>query len=221
MTHLHVEQQDIVERYLMNQLPPELRAEFEEHYIACPDCVEDLEWSERWLRAARKQLGADGGHTGRPERRFSIPALTWGFVAAGSALALYLWVGRHHIAQQPAAKQEIARNSAAASIPTVELQTYRNGRGEQAPIAVSAARAFRLRLDLRGLESYKKYLVQIVGETGEMVWSSQQAAATGYWLETTVENAPLKAGGYWVRVFGVRAGAEPELLREYALAVAP
>lgn len=221
MTHPQVEQQDIVERYLMDQLPPELKTEFEEHYIGCRNCVDELESTGRWIDVVRKAFAAENEQTNRWGRRFLVPLPAWGLVAAAVALAVYVGVGRHQAPRPPAATWEIARNAEPANLPIVELETYRTGRDEQARIAASAAGAFRLRLDLRGLKTYEQYLVRIVSDSGEAAWSSQDARPSGTWLEATVDGARLKAGSYWVRVFGVEAGGQPEFLREYSLVVAP
>src|ERR1035441_1684537 len=41
MDHDAVVRQNMTERYLLNELDPEARDEFEEHYFDCPDCAAD------------------------------------------------------------------------------------------------------------------------------------------------------------------------------------
>jgi hypothetical protein len=43
MTHTDIEERQVVERYLQGKLPAELAAEFEEHYLSCPQCLDRLE----------------------------------------------------------------------------------------------------------------------------------------------------------------------------------
>ncbi len=50
MTDEQIEQQQIIDRYLMGNLPPQEAARFEEHYLSCPQCMEQLEMGEKMLR---------------------------------------------------------------------------------------------------------------------------------------------------------------------------
>jgi Putative zinc-finger len=42
MDHKHIEQFDLVSRYVMGRLAPEESARFEEHFIDCPECIDRL-----------------------------------------------------------------------------------------------------------------------------------------------------------------------------------
>lgn len=42
MDHVVVVRQKMAERYLLNELEPEVRDEFEEHYFDCPVCAQDM-----------------------------------------------------------------------------------------------------------------------------------------------------------------------------------
>src|SRR5438270_383029 len=43
MDHSYIEAQELVERYHRGLLPPEEEERFEEHFVACPECREQLE----------------------------------------------------------------------------------------------------------------------------------------------------------------------------------
>ncbi len=59
MMHQQIEDEEIIERYLRNQLTPEERRTFEEHYFTCEECFEKLEATERFI-AGMRDAGSRG-----------------------------------------------------------------------------------------------------------------------------------------------------------------
>lgn len=58
MDHPYIDEQQVAERYLMGQLPPDEAALFEEHSLGCPDCLERLEVAET-LRHGLRQVATE------------------------------------------------------------------------------------------------------------------------------------------------------------------
>jgi hypothetical protein len=56
MNHQEATQQGAVEKYLLNELAPPERDEFEEHFFDCPACAEDLRVTAAFLDAAAREL---------------------------------------------------------------------------------------------------------------------------------------------------------------------
>ncbi len=48
MDHSYIEEHQIVDRYLMEQLPAEERVSFEDHYVHCSTCLDQLELAEKF-----------------------------------------------------------------------------------------------------------------------------------------------------------------------------
>lgn len=59
MNHHDVELAGVVDRYLLGRLSDEESARFEEHYLGCPECVEQLELGERMRRGLRRAAAED------------------------------------------------------------------------------------------------------------------------------------------------------------------
>ena len=59
MNHRDVEQEAVVDRYLLGRLTAEEAELFEEHYLGCPECVEQLELGERLRRGLRRAVAQD------------------------------------------------------------------------------------------------------------------------------------------------------------------
>lgn len=224
MTHSDIERQDIIDLYLLGRLTPELQAEFEEHFLTCRDCVAKLEANKENIAAIQEAFA--GQEEGRSPAgwRFLIPLPAWGLAAAVATLAVYLTIVDRATPPPPRVEsQRVAQRSSPEELPVVELQSYRAARSGGATIkAATAAKPFLLRLDLRGVNSYPKYLLRVAGDSGEPVWSANGIPQPGGdWLEVKVEGAAPAPGGFWVRLFGVGAGGQTHFLREYSLVVEP
>ena len=227
MTHVQIGEQDISDRYLMRKLSEEMEAEFVEHYLACPECVERLEVGRETIAAVREASARGQAQqfvAGRRERRF-IPAPAWGLAVLLVVAGVWVGVLRRSAPkppESPSGKQSrpVAESGAAAALPVVTLESYRAGAVAGSKLAAAtAAKAFLLRLDLRGLQSYDQYTVEIVGDAGARAWSKDGIVPSGDAVEVKVESAPLVPGAFWVRLRGRRADGGAEFLREYSLQV--
>ena len=58
MNHQDAMQLMAVEKYLLNELPPQVRDDFEAHYFDCPECAADLRATDAFLNAAKAELKA-------------------------------------------------------------------------------------------------------------------------------------------------------------------
>ena len=207
MTHAEIEDQEIIDRYLLRKLPCELQEEFERHFLACAECLEKLE-------SSRPALGliAASRVNARPQW-FAAPA--WG-VAAMIALAVWVTAGR-----SPVPPASAPARVDAAPEPVIELSTFRGGGPAMVLHRAQTAGPFRLLLELQGLDTYDSYSVAIASEQGAAVWSRRGfQPVSDRALEVRVEGLPLAAGQYWVRLEGLSAES-PALVREYSLTVQP
>lgn len=208
MTHADIETQEIIDRYLLGKLPSELQEQFEQHFLACADCLEKLE-------SSRPALGLIAASRVSPRPRwFTAPA--WG-MAAMIALAVWVTAGRAPVPPAPA-----PAGVEAALEPVIELSTFRGGGPARGLRRDQTAGPFRLLLDLQSLDTYDCYSVEIASEQGAAVWSrGGLQPASDRALEVQVEGLPLEAGQYWVRLAGFGSAAGPALVREYSLTVQP
>ena len=56
MDHHQAIQLTAVEKYLLEELPPELRDEFEEHFFDCQECATDLRATAGFIDAAKREF---------------------------------------------------------------------------------------------------------------------------------------------------------------------
>jgi len=118
MMHPEIEDQEIIERYVRNQLAPQERQDFEEHFFDCEECFEKVQATERFGAGIR-----DAASRGLLEDRRSADYLrapsfwsTWMFptVAASScaALALAVFAAWTLFFQMPRIRKQLNQSAA-------------------------------------------------------------------------------------------------------------
>ena len=92
MDHQEALRDRAVEKYLLKEMPPPEREEFEAHFFDCQECTEDLQATATFLDAVKKQLPHWRG--GRPARVPKRPwfDFVWRPAFAAPAFALLLLV---------------------------------------------------------------------------------------------------------------------------------
>lgn len=64
MDHRTIEENNVIERYVLGRLPVEEQVRFEEHFAECPECVEQLELAADFDHALRAAVAQDAGQAG-------------------------------------------------------------------------------------------------------------------------------------------------------------
>jgi len=77
MDHTDIEEQQIVDRYVMGKLPAEEAERFEEHFLSCPECLDRLELAESMQRGFKRAASEDAAR-----------------IAAARQLAVVAWLAR-------------------------------------------------------------------------------------------------------------------------------
>lgn len=80
MNHQFIEEQDVIERYLLKRLSQEEAEKFEEHYFQCDQCFDALQEKEKLILgvklAAQKRLMSDSVKKGRIDWKALLELLT-------------------------------------------------------------------------------------------------------------------------------------------------
>ena len=77
MNHADIEEREIVDRYVMGKLPAAEAERFEQHYLSCPECLDQLDLAESMQRGFKRAAGEDVAR-----------------LAAARQLALVAWLSR-------------------------------------------------------------------------------------------------------------------------------
>lgn len=243
MMHSRIEDEEIVERYARDQLTPEERLEFEEHFFACDECFARLQDTERFIAGIREAaehgtLSGDLPGTEQASRGWFIPA----FVAT-AALTLILaattaWLSfgeipglRRQIAQtsaglraQTEANANLATypgnvNSGEANVPLVMLQSTRGIEAETPELAVPAnAREVILWIETPA-SKYREYSLEISGAAGAEVAAVEHLERNSNGaLAAGVPAEKFLAGTYKIKLTG-EIPAPAAVVEEYQLKI--
>jgi hypothetical protein len=210
MDHQQATQLTAVEKYLLDELPPEVRDEFEEHFFDCQECATDLRATAGFIDAAKREFKVKPAPVaGSKSRVVSIwpSALAWAALAASLLVIAY-----QNVVVYPRFKTEIAELKAPEILPQVSL-VGGNSRGGQIPVAtVGSGQPFLLLLDIPTEDRFSSYTCLLYSASGSLAWrvevSPQQARDT---VSIRVPSAGKGPGEYTLTVQGNMAGSPLDL----------
>jgi len=172
MDHHDAVRLSLVEKYLLDELPPELRDDFEEHYFDCQECAIDLRASAAFLDAAKKELQLfpvtkPATETARKSRLSSlwIPAF-----ALPALAACLLVIAYQNIVVYPRFRSALAELRAPEILPSVSLAGG-NSRGGQTPeIVVRRMQSFLMLVDIPTQDRFSSYTCLLYFPSGSLAW---------------------------------------------------
>lgn len=160
------------EQYLLNELSPELREQFEEHFFECAECANDLRAGALFIEQSKAIFVAEAV---APPRE--VPAQVaekprwWAWLGPAIAvpvMALLLAV----IAYQnwPSHKNPEVLQAAFVNI---------GSRGAAPSISTGKGQGFLLRVTVPADQSYSSYSADIYAPDGKLQWSIKLPTSTG------------------------------------------
>jgi hypothetical protein len=219
MNHSEALQQMAAERYLLNELPPDLRDAFEEHFFDCPECAFDVRAGAAFVDEAKVQLPdltaspepAPLQGSGLPVRKrswfwwlrplFATPAF-----AAPVFATLLVVIGYQNLVTYPALRTEA---TAPRLLTSVSLHAGTRG-GAPAEVAADRKGGVVLRVEVPEHATYSTYAVDLFDPQGKLAWTQNfSAAADGAQDDTLslmIPGAGLKQGSYVLAISGVTPG---------------
>ncbi|MEM7349187.1 MAG: hypothetical protein AAF657_00170 [Acidobacteriota bacterium] len=222
MDHSSIEEHNIVERYLLGQLTAGEAGQFEEHYLDCSQCLEQLELSKRLVQGLREVAAEEGTKTvarsavlawlaryGRPLQG----VLVLGLIAV--AILPSVWLGSRISDLRGELDQALAPRPTGTGIV---LSPERSAPGDEPSVQLTLTSepewmAFALQLPPdSAAASYRGRLVQT---GGPVLWHSESLTpdAAGQ-VVLSIHSTWLEAADYTLELApSSPAGGSPQVMR--------
>jgi hypothetical protein len=192
------------EQYLLNELSPELREQFEEHFFDCAECANDLRAGALFIEQSKAIFAAEAIAPSREPRVVAPRPSWWAWLRPAIAvpvMALLLAV-------------VVYQNWPSHGNPQVLQAAYINvgSRGAVPSISTAKGQSFLLRVTLPPEQTYSSYLAEIYSPDGKLSSSLKLPATAGqdnYFIQVPAGN--YNEGVYSVAIRGITpdgSGAE-------------
>ena len=213
MNHEDAIQEMATERYLLDELSPELRDAFEEHMFECPECALDVRAGNVFISEAKAQL---------PQIAAQAPAGTvpvkakkpwWSFVmmpafAAPAFAALLAVIAFQNLATIPSLRSAVTEPRI---IPWSSL--HAGTRGTE-PTMVQADRKQGAVVLIDVPQGYSSYAIDLYDPQGKRIWTRTVNDSEAGTLSLLIPGAGLEQGSYSLNLAGISPqGARTELGR--------
>lgn len=174
MDHLDAVRLQAAEKYVLGELPPELREQFEEHYCDCSECAEDLKALSTFVTASRMVFDEPEFSSAAREREPKTPRSGWfnwlrpvmAVPAIGALAAVVIF---QNVVTIPSVKRQAAlQNVAEVYEPSYRLQGATRG-GNIARITLRPSESFALDFDFTPAQVFPTYKGSLVDPSGHSV----------------------------------------------------
>lgn len=220
MDHNEAKKQMAVERYLLNELTPELRDSFEEHFFDCPECSTDLRAGAAFISVAKAELPKLAEPSASPSRSviakkkpnwfawlrpaFAVPAIA----------ALLGVVAYQNISTIPALHSAV---NAPRVLPSTAFHAGTRGAAHTL-VQADRTQGVVLSIDLPQESTYASYAFDLYDPQGKHLWTRETVSSNVSDGENTVSlvipGEDLEQGSYTLAISGVTAqGGRTEIDR--------
>jgi Putative zinc-finger len=218
MDHEAVVRQKLTEQYLLNELSPQARDEFEEHYFDCQKCALDVQAGALFVEQSKIALAEEPVSAGLLVPPVPAPKPGWfawlrpAFAAPVMALLLAV-IGYQNLVTLPQTRQAQGRPQVFQSWAMVNVGTYA---GENLPAVTPApGKGFLLLVRIPPDGAFASFTADLYNPSGKLEWSLTLPAVAGQseW-PVQVPAANRETGTYDLKVRGVTAAGESKEIGE-------
>jgi hypothetical protein len=233
MNHSEAVAQMAAERYLLDELGPDVRDEFEEHLFDCPECVVDVRAGDMFLREGKVQLltlATEDDVRAQENRAIAKPVkakrdwfgwLRPVYLAPAFAMLLAV-VAYQNIVTLPELQQ--AANEPRLA-PLTPVRGVTRGDGHQT-LTTTRKQGLTLPVDLQPADmdvstvKFVSYMFTLTGPDGKTAWSKTIPAPPTRQMSFGIPGGLLHDGKYTVTVAGIGTDGAPTDTERYVFDVA-
>jgi hypothetical protein len=210
MDHDVVVREKMTERYLLDELKPEVRDEFEEHYFDCPECARDIRAGFEFVQQSKvvmaESLEPVATHAARPEpaHRGWFSWFRLNFAVPVLALLLAV-IGYQNLVTYPRLKDTLTKPQV---LPWASVNLGTWGDSGHA-ISVSSGKSFLLFVRIPPGENCTRYTADLYTPKGELEYSVTFSAnpEQDQW-PVQVPGSAWESGSYKITVHGLTAAGQ-------------
>lgn len=211
MNHELVVRQKMTERYLLDELDPEQRDEFEEHLFDCPECALDVRAGATFVEQSKAILAENTSDTAPVRVPIAAPAKAAWFGWLRPALAvpalavLLLVVAYQNLVTYPKLQNALHQPQV---LPWASVNVGTWGAGGPT-ITTAPGKGFLLFLRIPPAGVYQYYTADLYDPAGNVEWTLTIPATPGQdqW-PVQVPGSNRAAGTYTLAVRGITAAGE-------------
>jgi hypothetical protein len=211
MDHDKVVRGKMTEKYLLEELEPEVRDEFEEHFFECPECALDVRAGSEFVTHSKIVL-AESAKPIAVRATVSVPSpLRRGWSAwlrpafSLPLLALLLaGIGYQNLVVLPQLRQA-ATEPRVLPATAVNLLTYG---ANASPLVIRAGEDFLLNVIVPPDHRYASYKAELYGPAGKLEDSVRISASANDTWPIRFSGAGRQSGTYKLMVHGVTASGQ-------------
>jgi hypothetical protein len=210
MNHHDAVERLAAEKYLLNEMSPAEREEFEEHYFGCRECAAEVRATAAFLDEAKKELEQPKREAVIPRKRSRWDWL-WRPAFAGPVFASLLLV---IVFQNLTVSPRAAGGTNEADLPEILPTLSLIGAGSRGAASLPSLTARKgqpvlVVVDIPAAEQYSAYSCVLVAPGGAVAWrvsvSPEQARDT---VSIRAPAAPWERGEYTLLVQGIPGAAQ-------------
>src|SRR5271167_1110055 len=179
MDHLEAKRIQAAEKYVLGELNPELRDEYEEHYFDCEDCTADLKATSAFVGIGRQIFAEEAASEAVEVRPKASTKERGGFsswfawlrpaIAVPAMAAMLLVIVYQNVTGIPARVGTGNATEAQAYQTTYRVQGATRGGTESTKVTVNAQEAFGLDFDFTPSQTFANYEGRLTDASGTAV----------------------------------------------------
>jgi len=195
MDHNQAVELQLAVKYVLGELPPVQRDEYEDHYMDCPECAKDVHAAAAFADTAREVFRKEARDEAASPARERVQSRWFAWlrpvVAVPAFAALLLMVAYQNTITIPRAKQEAARGAGQMVTSVFSLQMANTRGGEEVKVQVHPNESFALKFDFTPVKLFNSYVCQLQDESGRSL------------LQTTVPGSSINQEAQFVVPAGI------------------
>lgn len=210
MEHRQAKDMNAVEKYVLGELPDELREQFEEHYFECAECALEVQTAAAFVAASKEIFreqpenqqvtsGVKGGKASRwagwLKPLIAIPAM--------AAIVVMLGYEARQIKERVAKPAGVGSEQALVASADFGLRGTEREASENVPVRVREGQAFGLHFDFIPTQKFAKYVGEVQDQAGHVLMRlGIPAERINKEVKFVVASGRLAPGSYALVVYG-------------------